>query len=225
MLSRTNSSVMCYVCLSCDLPLQYYKVFTVWRAVHVFFFFLNDTAPTEIYTLSLHDALPILVEDGVLAARLQELGVGAAFTHAAGFQVEDQVRPAGQQQVVSDQECGPSLGQPLQRLDHRTCVLAVQARGGLVEDKDRGTPDGRTGDRDPLALPVGERHAALPDHGVVSLRQRLDERMGVGEAGGGLDRLVRRAGGAVSDVVPARRGGQPAVLEDDTHPRAQGREP
>src|SRR2546430_13564803 len=27
--------------------------------VHVFFFFFNDTATTEIYTLSLHDALPI----------------------------------------------------------------------------------------------------------------------------------------------------------------------
>ena len=26
-----------------------------------FFFFFNDTATTEIYTLSLHDALPILV--------------------------------------------------------------------------------------------------------------------------------------------------------------------
>src|SRR5687768_18493997 len=26
---------------------------------HTFFFFLNDTATTEIYTLSLHDALPI----------------------------------------------------------------------------------------------------------------------------------------------------------------------
>src|SRR2546430_7859908 len=52
-----------------------------------------------------------------------------------------------------------------------------RSRGGLVEDEDRGTPDGRTGDRDPLALPVGERHAALPDHGVVSLRQRLDERI------------------------------------------------
>jgi len=25
-----------------------------------FFFFFNDTATTEIYTLSLHDALPIL---------------------------------------------------------------------------------------------------------------------------------------------------------------------
>src|SRR3712207_8913960 len=27
---------------------------------HCFFFFFNDTATTEIYTLSLHDALPIL---------------------------------------------------------------------------------------------------------------------------------------------------------------------
>src|SRR5256885_9915791 len=26
---------------------------------YLYFFFLNDTAPTEIYTLSLHDALPI----------------------------------------------------------------------------------------------------------------------------------------------------------------------
>src|SRR5688572_31522124 len=26
------------------------------------FFFFNDTAPTEIYTLSLHDALPILLQ-------------------------------------------------------------------------------------------------------------------------------------------------------------------
>src|SRR2546429_6086832 len=28
------------------------------------FFFFNDTATTEIYTLSLHDALPILMKDG-----------------------------------------------------------------------------------------------------------------------------------------------------------------
>src|SRR5256885_13929730 len=29
------------------------------RALFFFFFFFNDTATTEIYTLSLHDALPI----------------------------------------------------------------------------------------------------------------------------------------------------------------------
>src|ERR1051326_9533305 len=30
-----------------------------WSAVGLVFFFFNDTATTEIYTLSLHDALPI----------------------------------------------------------------------------------------------------------------------------------------------------------------------
>src|SRR3712207_7162176 len=30
-----------------------------WQLIFFFFFFFNDTATTEIYTLSLHDALPI----------------------------------------------------------------------------------------------------------------------------------------------------------------------
>src|SRR6478752_10518029 len=29
------------------------------HCIYIFFFFFNDTATTEIYTLSLHDALPI----------------------------------------------------------------------------------------------------------------------------------------------------------------------
>ena len=32
---------------------------SVESLVRLFFFFFNDTATTEIYTLSLHDALPI----------------------------------------------------------------------------------------------------------------------------------------------------------------------
>src|SRR6202007_3427007 len=31
------------------------------RVIYICFFFFNDTATTEIYTLSLHDALPILI--------------------------------------------------------------------------------------------------------------------------------------------------------------------
>src|SRR2546430_13049974 len=44
-----------------------------------FFFFFNDTATTEIYTLSLHDALPILVrrDSGARASRTPRgAGVG-----------------------------------------------------------------------------------------------------------------------------------------------------
>src|SRR5438270_12300297 len=36
--------------------------FHVFRLFIFFFFFFNDTATTEIYTLSLHDALPICAD-------------------------------------------------------------------------------------------------------------------------------------------------------------------
>src|SRR5688572_31214187 len=41
---------------------------------HFFFFFFNDTATTEIYTLSLHDALPIYVGKGATVLRPQRVG-------------------------------------------------------------------------------------------------------------------------------------------------------
>ena len=44
--------------------------FCVW----LFFFFFNDTATTEIYTLSLHDALPILVN---MVKELDHLSIDA----------------------------------------------------------------------------------------------------------------------------------------------------
>src|SRR5438552_7485706 len=44
-----------------------------------FFFFFNDTATTEIYTLSLHDALPILA----IPKRIGMRQITAAQTHAA----------------------------------------------------------------------------------------------------------------------------------------------
>src|SRR2546423_12655045 len=42
---------------------------------YAFFFFFNDTATTEIYTLSLHDALPIYVRERLdVAIKVVELG-------------------------------------------------------------------------------------------------------------------------------------------------------
>src|SRR5436309_13326430 len=54
----------------------YYLLFSVFI---IFFFFFNDTATTEIYTLSLHDALPI----SDLAARVarERLSRGRAAAH------------------------------------------------------------------------------------------------------------------------------------------------
>src|SRR3712207_7681109 len=53
-----------------------------------FFFFFNDTATTEIYTLSLHDALPICV----LRPVHPPVGVGAGLGVGRQWQVGDRLR-------------------------------------------------------------------------------------------------------------------------------------
>src|SRR5438477_6475305 len=40
------------------------NIYTIDINIYIFIFFFNDTATTEIYTLSLHDALPILRRPG-----------------------------------------------------------------------------------------------------------------------------------------------------------------
>src|SRR5699024_12734990 len=42
------------------LSLHFFLLFFLFLLFFSIFFFFNDTATTEIYTLSLHDALPIL---------------------------------------------------------------------------------------------------------------------------------------------------------------------
>src|SRR2546429_6550682 len=99
----------------------------------VFFFFFNDTATTEIYTLSLHDALPI--SDPALPATARRSCRGAAaLGRARGFQMERDrkstrlnsshgyisyavfclkkkilTRPTPQRRLL--RKCGPSFGQ------------------------------------------------------------------------------------------------------------------
>src|SRR5207253_10210478 len=51
--------VTCVVSLDSGRPQSYDSEWLFGRAYSYMFFFFNDTATTEIYTLSLHDALPI----------------------------------------------------------------------------------------------------------------------------------------------------------------------
>src|SRR2546430_8188107 len=54
------------------------------QAVKIYFFFFNDTATTEIYTLSLHDALPIWTT-AALNALLERRGGRLAMLVTQGF--------------------------------------------------------------------------------------------------------------------------------------------
>src|SRR6266511_4465415 len=51
----------------------FFYYFIIYFVYFFFFFFFNDTAPPEIYTLSLHDALPIQVHLAPVADRLHHL--------------------------------------------------------------------------------------------------------------------------------------------------------
>src|SRR5438445_3504366 len=55
-----------------------------------FFFFFNDTATTEIYTLSLHDALPILEE--ILSFRMQGVEFDNGDMYVDGHKAASDVR-------------------------------------------------------------------------------------------------------------------------------------
>src|SRR5256885_16647724 len=70
------------------------------RLVGVFFFF-NDTATTEIYTLSLHDALPIFAGAGVVGLHpdpdLGQLAQHLAADHELRVDQDVEVQLAGGQ--------------------------------------------------------------------------------------------------------------------------------
>src|SRR2546427_10189773 len=60
-------------------------VLTFFSLSFFFFFFFNDTATTEIYTLSLHDALPIFdMESRIVQAELGRLVLASVYVPNGG---------------------------------------------------------------------------------------------------------------------------------------------
>src|SRR5947199_9182824 len=81
----------------------------------VLFFFFNDTATTEIYTLSLHDALPISTEDPGDGAQLLDSRRGRA--RAFGTRSEEHTSE-------------------LQSLRHLVCRLLLEKKKKKTKKKD-----------------------------------------------------------------------------------------
>src|SRR5258708_19556974 len=58
-MSIASATSLTRYCIRC---LRFMVIHTLLGMISLFFFFFNDTATTEIYTLSLHDALPISLQ-------------------------------------------------------------------------------------------------------------------------------------------------------------------
>src|SRR5690554_8059789 len=105
-----------------------------------FLFFFNDTATTEIYTLSLHDALPICADKVVAVAeylqagrlaRLPRHGVRLAVQVVVGLERLPQRPPAWNPAVVSrDQTFQSGLGHDLCAGNAPILTAVPQVGGG-----------------------------------------------------------------------------------------------
>src|SRR2546429_8785461 len=98
----------------------------MYFAIYSFFFFFNDTAPTEIYPLSLHDALPISIRvfAGDRAADDLDDLVGLAQFLVAGAGPLHQVRHGIQPQAVRSEEHTSELQSRL----HLVCRLLLEKK-------------------------------------------------------------------------------------------------
>src|SRR5258706_14250327 len=76
-------------------------------------------------------------------------------------------------EAMRDDERGASLHEALERELHRLLALRVEGARGLVEEEHRAVGEDRARDRDALALPPGELHAAFAERCADALRKAL----------------------------------------------------
>src|SRR2546425_6172577 len=110
----------------------------VFLPLFIFFFFFNDTATTEIYTLSLHDALPILRDAGG-HRRDRSTGQSARDAAAAGArEATRRERARSRSGAVRDRLL--SQGRRSGGQDARSAARHdyQRARGPLVADRSAG---------------------------------------------------------------------------------------
>src|SRR6266511_664451 len=123
------------------------------------FFFFNDTATTEIYTLSLHDALPIFLDQLALGGEGHDLGLVALDAGGVGHGAQGLERPR-----LDD-------GHP-----ERTLADGHGGRprvGGLSQDEPRERARGEDGEESrehppgPLARGLGEPAQVVAGPGLA----------------------------------------------------------
>src|SRR2546429_3147857 len=94
-----------------------------------FFFFFNDTATTEIYTLSLHDALPIFDEVGLLIVDHAQHVPGGRLPRGHRYRVAQVTLGTRSEEHTSE----------LQSRLHLVCRLLLEKKKKLTTSRHRCT--------------------------------------------------------------------------------------
>src|SRR3712207_7890277 len=94
------------------------------------FFFFNDTATTEIYTLSLHDALPISHQH-VVSVRAGEAGRGRRRGREVAVDRRDRLPAHEQQRGVDDVLRSEEHTSELQSRQYLVCRLLLEKKKNI----------------------------------------------------------------------------------------------
>src|SRR2546429_5645603 len=131
-------------------------------AILFFFFFFNDTATTEIYTLSLHDALPILITEGGNVHAEHVVNAGGLWAREVGRMVGLELPILAMQHQYLITEDLPALkGQKelLTCIDFEGEIYTRQERAGVL----LGTYERAGVPWSPLQTPWDFTHSLLPE--------------------------------------------------------------
>src|SRR5262245_18594513 len=98
----------------------------------------------------------------------------AGLDDPSALEYEDFGCLANGRETMRDDESGAILHHLVQRSEHAEFGCGVERAGRLMEDQYRWILQQSARDRQKLAFAAGERTAALADHGIKSIRIRVD---------------------------------------------------
>jgi hypothetical protein len=130
--------------------------------------------------------------------------MGALLDNPATIDHQEPIGAPYRAEPVGNDQRGSSHQQLSHGILDEPLALGVQIAGGLVQDEDRRVLENGTGDGDALPLTSRQLDAPLADDRIVAVRQTLDELVGMGAPGSGLDLILGGARAGISNVLPNR---------------------
>ena len=147
--------------------------------------------------------------------------MGAALCDTVVRHHQDLIRAADGGQAMGDGDGRAVFGQLGQALLDPALALVVERARGFIQNQDGRVFEEHARDRDALFLSAGQARAALPDKGVIAVRQALDKVMDIGLLGRVYILLQAGAGLAGGDIFPDGAAKQVYVLLHNTDLAAQ----